>query len=171
VLFWTLSIVHILIKLLRFGSWIFFRLRVKRGRTETLAVGLPGWASLNKITTFRKLDQLEFLFSPFLPEDWRRSSFRNVVILLRYRRWTMSKKALLQIITHHRQNPLDFIYIRRLSHFSRVYLILTNARFLYTAVINHVWINTAKGSQFCINYDACFIFGSITLMNCRENKA
>jgi hypothetical protein len=28
--FWTLSIVHISIKLQRFGSWIFFRLQVKR---------------------------------------------------------------------------------------------------------------------------------------------
>jgi hypothetical protein len=28
---------------------------------------------------------------PFLPEDGRRSSFRNVVILLKYRRWTKSK--------------------------------------------------------------------------------
>jgi hypothetical protein len=44
---------------------------------------------------------------PFLPEDIRRSSFRNVVILLKYRRWTKSKKQLLQIITHHRQNLLD----------------------------------------------------------------
>jgi hypothetical protein len=34
---------------------------------------------------------------PFLPEDGRRSSFRNVVILLRYRRWTKSKKPLLHI--------------------------------------------------------------------------
>jgi hypothetical protein len=34
---------------------------------------------------------------PFLPEDGRRSSFRNVVILLKYRRWTMSKKPLSQI--------------------------------------------------------------------------
>jgi hypothetical protein len=41
VFFWTLSIVYILIKLLRFGSWIFFRLEVKKGRTETVAVG-PG---------------------------------------------------------------------------------------------------------------------------------
>jgi hypothetical protein len=40
-IFCTLSIVHILIKLLHFGSWIFFRLQVKRGRTETLVVG-PG---------------------------------------------------------------------------------------------------------------------------------
>jgi hypothetical protein len=28
-----------------------------------------------------------------LPEDGRRSSFRNVVILLKYRRWTMPKKT------------------------------------------------------------------------------
>jgi hypothetical protein len=31
----------------RFGNWIFFRLQVKKtGRTETVAVGPPGWASL-----------------------------------------------------------------------------------------------------------------------------
>jgi hypothetical protein len=46
---------------------------------------------------------------PFLPEDGRRSSFQNVVILFKYRRWTKSKKLLLQIITHHHQNPLDYI--------------------------------------------------------------
>jgi hypothetical protein len=47
---------------------------------------------------------------PILPEDGRRSSFRNIVILLKKkRRWTKSKKPLLQIITHHSQNPLDFI--------------------------------------------------------------
>jgi hypothetical protein len=34
---------------------------------------------------------------PFLPEDGRRSSFRNVIILLKYRRWTKSNKQLLQI--------------------------------------------------------------------------
>jgi hypothetical protein len=73
--FWTMSIVYILIKLQRFGSWIFFHLLVKRGRTETLAVGPPGWASLR-------------------PGRW----------------WTMSIKPLLQIVTHHRQNPLDFIW-------------------------------------------------------------
>jgi hypothetical protein len=44
--YWTLSIVYISIKLHRFGSWIFFRLQVKKGRTETPAVGLPGGASL-----------------------------------------------------------------------------------------------------------------------------
>jgi hypothetical protein len=74
VFFWTLYIVYILIKLLHFGSWIFFRLQVKR-KDRTLAVGPPGWATLRP-----------------LPEDGRRSSFRNVVILLKYRRWTKSKK-------------------------------------------------------------------------------
>jgi hypothetical protein len=33
---------------------------------------------------------------PFLPEDGRRSSFRNV-ILLKYRRWIKSKRTLLRI--------------------------------------------------------------------------
>jgi hypothetical protein len=60
---------------------------------------------LNKITTFRKLDLLppglrlaqpggptsRVSALPFLPEDGRRSSFRNVVILLKYRRLTKSK--------------------------------------------------------------------------------
>jgi hypothetical protein len=32
----------------------------------------------------------------FLPEDGRISSFQNVVILLKYSRWTESKKLLLQ---------------------------------------------------------------------------
>jgi hypothetical protein len=67
----------------------------------------------SKITTFRKLDLLPSSgnrtwtsrsetsstrgpnsqpFCPsFLPEHGRRSSFRNVVILLKYRRWTKSK--------------------------------------------------------------------------------
>jgi hypothetical protein len=40
--FCTLSIVYILIELLRFGSWIFFRLQVKR-KDRTLAIGPPGW--------------------------------------------------------------------------------------------------------------------------------
>jgi hypothetical protein len=35
----------------------------------------------------------------------------SVVILLNYRRQTKSKKTILQIITHHRQNPLDFTNI------------------------------------------------------------
>jgi hypothetical protein len=67
----------------------------------------------NKITTFRKLDLLPSsgkkegqkpsdlrLAQParvsgpcFLPEDRRISSFRNVVILLKYRRWTKSQKT------------------------------------------------------------------------------
>jgi hypothetical protein len=45
--FWTLSIVYISIKLQRFGSWILFRLQVKKkGGAETLAVGPPGLASI-----------------------------------------------------------------------------------------------------------------------------
>jgi hypothetical protein len=31
---------------------------------------------------------------PFLPEDRRRSSFRNIVTLLKYRQWTKSRKPL-----------------------------------------------------------------------------
>jgi hypothetical protein len=72
----------------------------KKGRTETLAVGPPGWASLRPGP-----GRVSVL--PFLPEDGRRFSFRNV-ILLKYRRRAESKKLLLQIITHHRQNPSPF---------------------------------------------------------------
>jgi hypothetical protein len=36
------NFVYISIKLQHFGSWIFFRLKVKKGRTETQAVGPPG---------------------------------------------------------------------------------------------------------------------------------
>jgi hypothetical protein len=32
------------------------------------------------------------VYLSFLPENGRRSSFRNVVILLKYRQWSMSKK-------------------------------------------------------------------------------
>jgi hypothetical protein len=42
IVFWTLFIVYISIKLQHFGSWIFFCLQVKKRRTETLAVGPPG---------------------------------------------------------------------------------------------------------------------------------
>jgi hypothetical protein len=62
----------------------------------------------NKITTFRKLDRSEasspggpkarVSVLPFLPEDGRRSSFRNYVILLKYRRWTESKKTTFHIL-------------------------------------------------------------------------
>jgi hypothetical protein len=58
-----------------------------KGRTETLAVGPPGWANLRSWRGLR----LGFLSFLFLPEDGRRSSFRNVAILLKYRRWTKSK--------------------------------------------------------------------------------
>jgi hypothetical protein len=88
----------------------------------------------NKITTFRKLDlrpssgkkegQKPQLLGPLVelaPDldsfnidepgaiNGGQQSFRNVVILLKYRRWTKSKKQLLQIITYHRQNLLDFV--------------------------------------------------------------
>jgi hypothetical protein len=78
--FWTLSIVYILIKLPG------LRLAQPGGPTARVSVLLP----------FYLKTEAEF-------------SFRKVVILLKYRRWTMSKKTLLQIITHHCQNPLDFI--------------------------------------------------------------
>jgi hypothetical protein len=53
----------------------------------------------NKITTFRKLDILPSSgkkgeTETFLPVDGRRSSFRNVVILLKYGRWKMSKNTI-----------------------------------------------------------------------------
>jgi hypothetical protein len=40
VVFWNSSIIYISIKLQRFRSWVFFRLQVKKERTETLAVEL-----------------------------------------------------------------------------------------------------------------------------------
>jgi hypothetical protein len=36
---------------------------------------------------------------PTLPEDGRRSSFRNVVIVLKYRRWTVSKNTLSRVLS------------------------------------------------------------------------
>jgi hypothetical protein len=90
-IFWTLSSVCIL---LHFGSWIFFRLQVKR--SPGLRLAEPGGPTARVFVL------------PFSSEDGRRSSFRNI-ILLKYRRWIMSKKMLLQIITHHHQNPLDII--------------------------------------------------------------
>jgi hypothetical protein len=85
--FLTLSIVYISIKLQRWAS-----LRLGPG----LRLAQPG------VPTAR------ISVLSILPEDGRRSSFRNVVILLKYRRWTKSKKPLLHIITRHRQNSLDF---------------------------------------------------------------
>jgi hypothetical protein len=48
---------------LRFGTWIFFRLQVKRSRSEDSSTRGPNSQD----------------FCPFLLEDGRRSSFRNVV--------------------------------------------------------------------------------------------
>jgi hypothetical protein len=50
----------------------------------------------NKITMFRKLD--------ILPSSDKKN---QIVILLKYRRWTKSKQAILLIFAHHRQNPSD----------------------------------------------------------------
>jgi hypothetical protein len=41
----------------------------------------------------RSTQQLGFLFLSLLPEDGGRSRFRNVAILLKYRRWTTTKKC------------------------------------------------------------------------------
>jgi hypothetical protein len=68
-------------KLQRLGSRIFFRIQVKKWLAQ------PGGPTARV-----------FVLPFFLPEDGRRSSFRNVVILLKYRRWTESKEPLLQII-------------------------------------------------------------------------
>jgi hypothetical protein len=80
-----LSIVYISIKAQHFGSWIFFRLQVKRKDLPGLRLAQPGGPT----------DRVFVL--PFLPEDGRISSFRNV-ILFKYRRWTKPKKPLSQII-------------------------------------------------------------------------
>jgi hypothetical protein len=47
----------------------------------------------------------------FLPEDGRWSSFWNIISLT-YRWWTKYKKKI-QIITHHCQNPSDFIHSKQ----------------------------------------------------------
>jgi hypothetical protein len=64
-------------------------------RTKTLAVGPPGWASSGPRLAQPGGPTARVSVLPFLPEDGRRSSFRNV-ILLKYRRWTVSKKTPLQ---------------------------------------------------------------------------
>jgi hypothetical protein len=63
--FWTLSIVYIPIKLQRFGSWIFFRLQVKRKDRIPLVVGPPGWTSLRPGQLNQGAQQLGFLSFPF----------------------------------------------------------------------------------------------------------
>jgi hypothetical protein len=97
-----LSIVYISIKLQRFGSWIFFRLQVKKEGQKPQLLG-PLVELASDLDQGLRLDHPGGLTARvsvlhFLPEDGRRSSFRNVVILLKYRRWTKSKKEkLLQI--------------------------------------------------------------------------
>jgi hypothetical protein len=86
----------------------------------------------NKITTFRKLDLLpssgkkerqkprgptaRVSVLPFLPEDGRISRFRNVVIVLKYIRWTKSKKPLLQATTVSSHNLTYSFLIISISH-------------------------------------------------------
>jgi hypothetical protein len=73
IVFLSLSIVHISIKLLRFG-------RSDLDPGPDLRLAQPGGPTA-KVSVL-----------PFLPEDGRRSSFRNVVTLLKYRPWTKLKK-------------------------------------------------------------------------------
>jgi hypothetical protein len=64
----------------------------KKGRTETLATDLdPGLRLAQPGGPTARVSVF-----PFLPEDGRRFSFRNVEILLEYRRWIKSKRTLLQ---------------------------------------------------------------------------
>jgi hypothetical protein len=86
--FWTLSIVDILIKLLRFGSWIVVRRQLKRKGTNPSGRAL--WLSSPETCCPGPS------CPSFLHENGRRSSFRNVIILLKFRRRTKSKKPLLK---------------------------------------------------------------------------
>jgi hypothetical protein len=80
-------------KLQHFGRWIFFRLQVKRKWIETLLVGAPGSARLMAVRQLSQTaQQIGLLSFSFLPEDERRSSFRNV-ILLKYKRRTKPKNT------------------------------------------------------------------------------
>jgi hypothetical protein len=76
-----LSIVYISIKLQCFGSWFFFHLQVKGKRPPGLRLAQPGGPTARVSVLF------------LLTEDGKRSSFRNVVILSKYRRWTKSKQT------------------------------------------------------------------------------
>jgi hypothetical protein len=110
----------------------------KKGRTETLAVGTPGWTSLspglrlaqpggpNSLRPGLRLAHpggptAMVSVLPFLPEDIERSSFWNVVILLKYRWWTKSKKKpLLQICYRvHKSLPLYPV----LSHLNPLHIL------------------------------------------------
>jgi hypothetical protein len=67
----------------------------KTGRRETLAAGPEAWG-LTLAQPWDPAARVSVL--PILLEDGRRSSLRNVTkFLLKYRRWTKSKKPLLQI--------------------------------------------------------------------------
>jgi hypothetical protein len=84
------------IKFLRFGSWIFFRLQVKKKgeRSETLAVGPPGWASLRP-----RPQSWGFCSSSFFTWRQKKIQLPKRSNFIKYRRRTMSKKHL-QIITY-----------------------------------------------------------------------
>jgi hypothetical protein len=56
----------------RFGKWICFRPQVKWGKKTPTQLGPLERANLN---------HQWFFFTPLLPEDRNRSSFRNVVFL------------------------------------------------------------------------------------------
>jgi hypothetical protein len=76
----TLSIVYILIKL-SLWSWSFFHLKAKKKRAEIL---VEQASDLDLEQLNQRTQQLWSLSLPFLPEEGRRSSFRNVVILLKH---------------------------------------------------------------------------------------
>jgi hypothetical protein len=64
----------------------------------------------------------------FLPEDGRRSSFRNVAILLKNRRWAMSKKsyyrlnALVILLKYRRwaMSKKSYYRLQRFSNFIKI---------------------------------------------------
>jgi hypothetical protein len=85
----------------------------KKDRTETLAVESPGRTSLSPGLRLAQPGDSTARVSGLSVLQF----FLNFKFLSEYRRWTKSKKQLLQIITHHRQNPLDFtdaLYLQRL---------------------------------------------------------
>jgi hypothetical protein len=124
IVFWTLSIVQMKYKNIKsrhFGSWFLFRLQVKGGETPTQMgpldrANLSHWTLDNRpviaIISVKK-DPSGYV-SPFpSPEDGRRTSFRNVVILYFYissGRWTKSRRQLVLNVIHHRQNLLEFTF-------------------------------------------------------------
>jgi hypothetical protein len=108
---------------------------------------------------------------PILPEDGRRSSFRNV-ILLKYGRWTKSKKTLLQSIKRTWRWPHDgrnmFKWDRSESvqkHFYYTYVFPlrgTDAAEAIVCEILPVRANVHQGKVFKLNSCSCTVGSWVT---------